>query len=491
MKLQKRVVGWLAVPALLLLVSAVPSQDVSKPPVAKGDATAGTVKVQKGLFQATVTLKGTFAAAETAEIVLRPEAWGTGLGGGGLIVQTAVEHGTPVKKGETLIQLQTDKIDRAIRDLEGEVAMSQLAIRLADEELPALEKSTPLDLAAADRARVQADEDLKKFLEVDRPLQEATAENLLKNAQYFLEYAKEELKQLQKMYRSKDLTEETEEIILKRQRHQVEMAEFQVRTAQNHRDQTIKVDLPRREQTARDHAAKMAISQEKAHATLQLALNQKRLSLDKLKYEFNKSTERLQNLKKDRELMTIKSPADGIVYHGRCVKGQWNSGTVTPRMQRSGALMAEEVILTIVTSRPLLVDANVDEKDLHLLHVGVKGKAVPAGYPDARLPVELSSLAAVPQSAGSFAAVFKVDAAHAPEAIVPGMACTIKVTAYRNESALTLPSSAVFSDDDEEHHVYLAGRKEKVAVKVGKTANDRTEILEGLKDGDAVLTSKP
>src|SRR5262249_33325167 len=159
--------------------------------------------------------------------------------------------------------------------------------------------------------------------------------------------------------------------------------------------------------------------------TLPVTLSQKKLALAKLEYDYERSSERLANLKKDRELMPVKSPADGIVYHGKCVNGVWNSATVTPRLQRAGTLSPDEGFMTVVTTRPLVVDATVEEKDLHWLKSGAPGTAVPTAFPDLRLPVELTHLSAVPQSAGSFPVVFKVDAARAPEAIVPGMACTV------------------------------------------------------------------
>jgi multidrug efflux pump subunit AcrA (membrane-fusion protein) len=490
MKFPNRFAAALALPALLLTVTAVLPDDPKPAPGAKAaKAPAGaTVKVERGPFKATVSLKGVFAASEMAEVVLRPEAWGST--GGGFVIVSAVEPGTAVKKGDVLVTLQTDKIDRAIRELEAEQQVGQVALRLAEEELPVLEKSTPLEMASAERLKKQADEDLKKFLETDRPLAEAVANNMVRNSEFFLLYAKEELKQLQKMYRNKDLTEETEEIILKRQRHQVEMSEFSLKTATIKRDQTLKIDLPRQEQSARDNAVKQTLALEKARSALPLTLSQKRLALAKLKYEHDKGAERLANLKKDRELMPVRSPADGIVYHGKCVNGVWNSATVTPKLQRGGSLSADEVFMTVVTARPMVVDANVDEKDLHWLKSGARGTAVPAGFPDLRLPVELAHLSAVPQSAGSFAAVFKVDAAKVPAAVVPGMACAVKVVAYRNDGALTLPSSAVFCDDDEEHHVYRPGG-DKVPVQVGKTSGDRTEILGGIKEGDEVLASRP
>jgi multidrug efflux pump subunit AcrA (membrane-fusion protein) len=495
MTLPKRLLAGLALVPLLLLVSAVFPQD-KQPLKTSEDKTKtskdGTVKVEKGVFKAVVSLKGVFAPAEMHELALRTEAWGGGVGGGGpLVVISAVESGTPVKKGDVLVSLQLDKIDHAIRDAESDLRLGEVAIRLAEEELPILEKSTPQELAAAERSKREADQDLDRYLKIDQPLAKESADNMLKNSKHWLEYAQEELKQLQKMYRSKDLTEETEEIILKRQRHQVEMAEFSVKTSKIHHEQTLKIDLPRREQNAKDNVEKQTLALQKARTTLQLSVDQKRLALDKLKYDHSKSAERLAQLKKDREQMTVKAPADGIVYYGKYHNGQWSSSTVAAKLVRGGMLMPEEVLLTVVSTRPLLAHASVEEKDLHWIKKGLKGVATPTGFPDLRLPVELTEVSTVPQAGGGFAAMFKVDASGDATAIVPGMSCTIKLTPYRKDTALTLPSSAVFSDDDEEHYVYRASNKEKMVVKVGKTANDKTEILDGLKEGDAVLSSKP
>ena len=78
----------------------------------------------------------------------------------------------------------------------------------------------------------------------------------VKSAAEYLEYAKEELRQLEKMYRSKDLTEETEEIILRRTRFQVESGEVRLKEAELRRDATLKVELPRREIKVREAAVR-------------------------------------------------------------------------------------------------------------------------------------------------------------------------------------------------------------------------------------------
>jgi RND family efflux transporter MFP subunit len=455
-------------------------------------AKPATVKVEKGTIKVEVSLKGIVEAEQMAELSIKPEAWSMPL-----TVKKAVEHGTPVKKGDVLVEVDPEKIDRAIRELQMERELADLSLQQAQEELPVLEKMLPLDLASAERFKKHADEDLEHFLKVDRPLSEEAAENSVKSSTWSLENAKEELKQLQKMYRNKDLTEETEEIILKRQRHMVEMAEFFLKSSKIRRDQTLKVDLPRREQTMRDSAVKQAYALDKTKNLLKLTLSQKKLALNKLRYEHGKSEERLANLKKDRELFTVRAPADGIAYHGKCSRGQWTTAMGMQKLQAGGTISPNDVFLTIVSPRPVFVRATVDEKDLHLLRPNLKGKVVPAGYPDLKLPARLVKVSSVPLSAGSFDARLAIEADKGAEALMPGMACTVKLTAYRNNSALTVPSSAVFTDDADEdvRYVYVAdekgGKLEKRTVKIGKTVGSKAEVLDGLREGDEILAAKP
>jgi multidrug efflux pump subunit AcrA (membrane-fusion protein) len=446
-----------------------------------------TYKVEKAPFRVEVTLKGVFESAAMTEVLVKPEVWV-----GGLTVVKAAEPGTVVQPGDVLVTFDRDKIDKQIRDLEAEQQLADLAIRQSELELPILERSTPLELAAAERSRDRTDEDLRKFLAVDKPLAVESAEFSVRNAKNNLEYVEEELKQLQKMYR-KDLTEETEEIILKRQRNAVEMAKFNLRMTENRRDQSLKVELPRREQDLRDSAAKAGIAWEKAQHAVPLALNQKKLALEKARYERARGAEKLANLKKDRELFTVKSPAAGVVYYGRSGHGQWpTAAALVTRLQKGGAVQAEEVFMTVVQPRPLAVRAAVEEKDLAAVPVGATCKVIPAAFPDVRLDGKVEKVNPVPVG-GSFEVRVAVDAP--PPGVVPGMACTVKVVPYAREEAVVVPAVAVFDDDadDDKHFVYRVGPAgpEKRPVTVGKKSGARVEITSGLRAGDEILLAKP
>src|SRR5262249_31310340 len=150
------------------------------------------------------------------------------------------------------------------------------------------------------------------------------AEFSVKDARHGLEYAQEELKQLEKMYRAGDIREETEEIIVRRQRNRVEEAEFNLKNVEIRRDQTLKVSLPRQEQNLKENVTKQALALEKAQNEIPLSVNQKRVNLERQKYEQKKLDDKIAKLKRDRETMTVKAPCAGIVYYGKSSRGQWN-----------------------------------------------------------------------------------------------------------------------------------------------------------------------
>ncbi|HEV3436609.1 MAG TPA: HlyD family efflux transporter periplasmic adaptor subunit, partial [Gemmata sp.] len=395
---------------------------------------------------------------------------------------------------DILVEFEADKLDREIRDARQERDLAQLAIRQAEQELPILEKQTPLDLAAAEREFKQAVEDMKRFVETDRKMFIQSAEFSLKSASFNSEYAKDELKQLQKMYRDKDLTEETEQMILKRYKHSVESADLSLTFAKIETEHTLKVELPRREQAVKSAVEKAELSLAKARDVHPLVLQQKKLALAHLKYDEGKAKEHLAELEIDRTALTVKAPVDGLAYHGRFVGGQWMipAGPQGPALHGVGPINPGDVFLTVVSPGKLVVRADVEEKELSGLKPGLTGRLTPTAFPDKKVPCELVRVAGVPHES-KFEVRIKLDGK--ADGLVPGMTCSVRIVTAKKKAALTVPSSAVFEDVTEDiHYVYRptkGGKNEKKTVTVGITSGDRIEILEGLAEGDEILASKP
>jgi HlyD family secretion protein len=454
-------------------------------------AKPGPYRVKKGPFRIEVNLEGLFEAQNMTEVAIRPQEWIA------FAVLKAVEHGTAVKRGDLLVQLDTDKIDRAIADLRTETQVADIAMKQAEQQLAALEKSAPLDADANERNHRMVQEDWKQYVEVEKPLAVRAADAMLESAKDMVEYQEEELRQLEKMYKADDLMEETEKIVLKRARDSVKRAKFNLERTQAACDEARKLTFPRYEEKMKDVTARAEIDWNRAKAVLPLALNKQRLELDKLKLLRAQSEDKLNKLLADREAMTIKSPADGIVYYGKCVRGKWAAGVSAADVLRRGSVvMPNDVFMTVVQPRPLVVHSTVPEAQLQHVHAGLQGTVEPAAFGNMKLPAILQRVSSVPITSGSFDALFTLAADGQADALMPGMACEIKLVPYKKPDALTVPPKAVFTEelDPLKQYVYVQGKDnkpEKRNVTLGKRNEKQVEVLQGLAEGDQVLLEKP
>lgn len=439
-------------------------------------------------------VKGHLESETMTELMLKPDSWSQ------FQVVKAVPHGTVVKAGDQLVWLDLTKIDEAIKDTELAQAAADLAHKLALEEFRFFEKLVPLDLAAAEVAKRRADEDLQHYLEKDKQLTLEGVDQNYKSSLHQMEYTEEELKQLEKMYRAKDLTEDTEELILKRQRRMVDAMKYYLRMAEVSRDRQLKTDLPRRERDLVEANRRAAINFERTAITLPMQLRQRKLAIEAATRERAKADERLEKLRKDREMMVITAPVAGTVYYGRNQKGQFSSGAgIEQQLLPAGNLVPNQVFMTIVDTSKLAVRGNVEEKDRHLVRVGVAGKATPTAFPDLKFACTVAEISEIPSPTGGFDCLLRLEGGSGFNQLRPGMAVTSKLRVYSKDNALTVPDAAVFKEDadEDERFVYLSLKKdgkyvhEKRAVKVGKKSGSKVEILEGLSAGDAILQAKP
>src|SRR5207253_5896965 len=146
-----------------------PAKDAKKSEAPKA-AKPPTYKVEKGPFRIDLSLRGVFETPAMTEVMAHFEAWNPPLAP--VTVVSAAEPGTQVKKGDILLKLDTERIDKYIRDLESDQRLAELSLQQLEIEVAALDKTTPLDLAATDRMKRLTDEDWKRFTEVDKPYAE-------------------------------------------------------------------------------------------------------------------------------------------------------------------------------------------------------------------------------------------------------------------------------------------------------------------------------
>jgi HlyD family secretion protein len=354
-----------------------------------------------------------------------------------------------------------------------------------------------LDLEQSVRAARVAEEDKKYFMDVGKPFALKMVDFNLKMANQWLEYEEEELRQLEKMYKADDITEETEQIVLKRARDTVERAKFIVEYVKINCDHTLKFALPRAEESVNEAAQRRSLELEKNKVELPLMLQRQRLELERVRTQRERTNDRLKKLVADRGLMTVRSPADGIVYYGKCTRGRFGDATgMAESLRHRGSIMPNQVFMTVVQPRPMTIRSSVAEEHLHWLRPGVKGVATPTGYPDLKLAATLDDTSDVPIGPGNFDSRFSVALGDKTKWLMPNMNCKVKVTPYLKKDAIVVPPKVVLTDDldDQKRFVWVLpkdGKPQRRDVTVGEKTDKDIEILKGLSEGEKVLLEPP
>jgi HlyD family secretion protein len=448
-----------------------------------------THTVTRGPFKHQLELEATIASSKAAEVLIDPEESVQ------LQVKEFVAHGTRVTKGQTLVKFDTTKLDEQIKDLESAKALAELNLKEARNEAELVGKTAPLDAKLAAESQKHADEDLARFEKIDRTFREKSSEQSVKQVNNFFEYVQEELKQLEKMYKADDLTEETEEIVLKRARNDVDQWQFIVEMVKYGHERDKEVEIPRSLTHYQHSAAQSALLAEKARLVTPLSIEKEKLEVEKMLFEQKKAAEHLTRLKKDRERLIVTAPADGVLYYGRWHGSKWTgSSEVSQKLHIGAQLQPHDLVMTVVQTGPVEVQAVVKEKDLAHVTSGVGGNFCPTAWPDKKVAVKVSKLSAAPQTEGEFGATLTLDGS-APETLVAGMTGKVKIVAYFKADAIAVPAKAVFHDDldDDKRYVLIVGdgKSKRRDVTVGHSADKSIEIVSGISTGDKILLEKP
>ena len=458
--------------------SSVPEKKPETPPA---------YTVARGALKSKAQLEAVVEAMNMAPIKLEPRLWND------LTVLEAVPHGARVKKGDLLVRLDAEKLKDQIDDLEQELPAAAVSLELTQAEWENLTETTPLKLESAKRLQRQSTEDLAQFERAGRALKEKSATYNVKSAEQRLEGAKEELAQLEKMYKADDLTEETEEIILKRQRFAVEFAHFGLESAKQNAELSLKTSIPREYETLKNLKRDQELALTLAEETLPKTLAKKKLDLEKAKRDSKKAEKKLADLKHDLELAMVLAPMDGIVYYGACDNGKWlTGGAMTKKLIPSGKLTANEVFMTVVNPEKIVLKAIVPEADFAQVKVGQEGKASPVAAPESKFAVKLEQFGDIPEPGGGFEATFAFEKGPEGLRLVPGMNCKVNFGEPKKSDALVAPKDAVFTEGKQSYVFIAKGdeKPEKRKVKTGESDGKLIQLLSGVSEGDKILLQK-
>jgi HlyD family secretion protein len=365
-------------------------------------------------------INGVFEATEAEELSVETEQITA------LEIKRLVAHGTTVKKGQNVIVFETEDADKQIKDAAVELRLAKLT--LTDDEFAYEQflQTQELDRATAEHHRENAQQTYDNFVQVDRDREVLTAEFRLKSSEAQLENAMEELQQLEQMYKEDDLTEESEEIVLKRAKQAVEFAEFQFGNTKIASERSLSQAIPDSVTQQEDALARAELAYQKTLRDLASARSRQEIEINRKRDKFKDQEQKLAELKQERKQLVINSPIDGIVIHGKLEQGRMGDKAST---LKAGSMVAvEQVVATIVNPKNLRIRVDLEEKDLSVVTEGANCTVTCKAFPDFETTATVKSVSLLPYAGNKYDCILTFKSQQDQPDILPTMTCELAFT---------------------------------------------------------------
>ena len=447
---------------------------------------AGELTIKTAPLETTLELSATIYPENAKTFRIEPKQWSK------FVISQVVDHGTLVKKGDVLVAFESEEYERALIESKETAKGREIALAKLERELSELEAATTHSLEGLKLAHDRAKESLDYFTTTGRALQIEDAKQNLDRAKRSLSYQEEELKQLLKMYEEDGITEETEEIILKRQRASVDSARFALKKANESTKWNLEKTIPRQAIDLRRAFEEAKLAYETGQLNLPRSLEEKKLEVAKSKRDNDHSAQKLAELEADGAFLTIKAPADGVIYHGEVKRDSWSLGGTAKFLFKTGLAPANTTLMSLIPAgTKSVIHGTVDQGEILGLSNEIKGIATITGNEGITFPVAVSSLDGAPRADGKYGVGMTIEV---PENItlITGMKTTITLVTYQNEKAISVPNAAIIRKNGVASvKIKMAdGKHELRPVKTGRSTEGKTEILSGLEVDQVIIFSE-
>ena len=174
--------------------------------------------------------------------------------------------------------------------------------------------------------------------------------------------------------------------------------------------------------------------------------------------------------------ITFRSPANGIVLEKSAVEG--------------ARFMPGTTIFRVADLSTVWVIADIYEKDLERVAVGQRAAIFIDAFPGRRFDAQVTYLYPT-LNAPTRTTPVRLELRNPDGLLRPGMFAHVELTLGHDAPRLTVPATAII-DSGQVQSVLIAldeGRFKPQAVKLGLRSRDHVEILDGLAEGDRVVTS--
>ena len=176
--------------------------------------------------------------------------------------------------------------------------------------------------------------------------------------------------------------------------------------------------------------------------------------------------------------ISVKTPLNGKVVERSVTEGQFVQPDSNP-------------LMIIADLASLWVLADIYENDLHRIRVGQKAEVTTAAYPDERFMATISRISDVIDPTTRTVKV-RFLVSNPAARLKPEMFASVKIFLNEAGTALTLPASAVFTENGNNYVYVQTGTNEftRRPVEVSPDPSGRLRVVSGLKAGENVVSER-
>ncbi len=412
-----------------------------------------TAEINRGDLEITVSASGNIAANRRAE--LRFETAGT-------VAEILVEVGDDVTPGTPLARLETQELERAVR--QSEYSLRQAELRLERLERPPTEE----ELRRAQHAVSQT----ANALEIARLNRESVLDSSLLNED--LQAARDRFSDLETQYGVRQTEFEEGKVsdwTLDRAREAADNAYWQLVRL----EQQAELEQER----AENEVTRAWQNYREAVDNLErLQADPDDLDLESSRLDVETAQLALERAQENRDAAILTAPFDGVVATVNAQEGL-PAPTTAPAV-------------TLVDETAFFINVTVDETDIGKLEVGQQVTVLVDAYPGESLEGVVETIAPAPGSSADNVGIVSYPVRirlNGSEVVVrDGMTASVSILTSRLENVLLAPNWAIRTDQNSRGtYTYCFcldnGSVERREVTIGRRNEQYTEILSGLEEG--------
>jgi multidrug resistance efflux pump len=260
------------------------------------------VEASEGDLRKTIDVDGTLVPPDAAEISLWLEEYR-----GELLVLEVAEHGSFVNEGDVLIRFDTTPIDDQIRQAEFDLDQARRKLANTERENGIQEEAAGDDLARAEKGAEWAARNLAAYLEKERAFRLEEIRLRKQSWRHSLEDQRDELEQLEKMYREDELVDATEEIVLKRSRRRLASSVANTTLREQQSDHSLAHTEAIKQEGLEQAAALKAAALDRQRRSTAIKRATREAGLERSRFDLDNKQANLEGLKRDREQLVVAS----------------------------------------------------------------------------------------------------------------------------------------------------------------------------------------